>query len=43
MENYQELINKQQTFFRTGITKDTNFRIEALTKLKDLIQDRSKR
>lgn len=38
MENYQELINKQQTFFRTGITKDTNFRIEALTKLKDLIQ-----
>lgn len=38
MENYQKLINKQQSFFRTGMTKDINFRIEALTKLKELIQ-----
>ncbi|KPL59941.1 aldehyde dehydrogenase [Rossellomorea vietnamensis] len=38
MENYQELINKQQSFFCTGKTKGTSFRIEALTKLKDLVQ-----
>ncbi|PFA70697.1 aldehyde dehydrogenase family protein [Bacillus sp. AFS015802] len=38
MENYQELINKQQSFFRTGKTKDTSFRFENLTKLKELIQ-----
>lgn len=38
MENYQELINKQKLFFRSGMTKNINFRIEALTKLKNLIQ-----
>ncbi|MEI2663372.1 aldehyde dehydrogenase [Rossellomorea sp. LJF3] len=38
MENYQELINKQKSFFRSGTTKDTSFRVEALTKLKNLIQ-----
>lgn len=42
MENYQELLNKQQSFFRTGKTKDINFRIETLTKLKDLIQTHEK-
>jgi aldehyde dehydrogenase (NAD+) len=38
MENYQELLNKQRTFFRNGKTKDVQFRIKTLHTLKDLIQ-----
>jgi aldehyde dehydrogenase (NAD+) len=37
MENYQELILKQQSYFRSGKTKDVSFRIDALTKLKELM------
>lgn len=37
MENYQELTAKQQSFFRSGKTKDVQFRIQTLTKLKELI------
>lgn len=37
MENYQELTQKQKSFFRTGKTKDTQYRIDALNKLKDLM------
>ncbi|MCD7034255.1 aldehyde dehydrogenase [Metabacillus sp. GX 13764] len=37
MENYQELTLKQQSFFRSGKTKDLTFRMEMLTKLKDLV------
>lgn len=38
MENYQELAAKQQSFFRSGKTKDVTFRINALNKLKDLVK-----
>jgi aldehyde dehydrogenase (NAD+) len=38
MENYQELINKQRTFFRSGRTKNVQFRIKSLQTLKELIQ-----
>ncbi|WP_077310456.1 aldehyde dehydrogenase [Terribacillus halophilus] len=38
MENYQELLNKQRTFFRSGRTKDVQFRIKSLQALKELIQ-----
>ncbi|QXE02575.1 aldehyde dehydrogenase [Terribacillus sp. DMT04] len=38
MENYQELLNKQRIFFRSGRTKDVQFRIKSLQALKDLIQ-----
>ncbi|WP_203288512.1 aldehyde dehydrogenase [Metabacillus sp. cB07] len=37
MENYQELAAKQKSFFRSGKTKDVQFRIQTLTKLKELI------
>lgn len=37
MENYQELTAKQQSFFRSGKTKDVQFRIDALNKLKELM------
>ncbi len=38
MITYQDLINKQRSFFSTGKTKDLTFRIEMLKKLKELIQ-----
>lgn len=38
MESYQSLLTKQQAFFRTNKTKDISFRIDALTKLRTLIQ-----
>ncbi|PAF17834.1 aldehyde dehydrogenase family protein [Terribacillus saccharophilus] len=38
MENYQGLLMKQRTFFRSGQTKDVQFRIDTLNRLKDLIQ-----
>ena len=38
MENYQDLLNKQQSFFRSGKTRDIAFRIEMLTQLKNLVQ-----
>ncbi|MFP7494940.1 aldehyde dehydrogenase [Terribacillus saccharophilus] len=37
MENYQDLLNKQRNYFRGGKTKDVQFRIDTLNKLKDLI------
>ncbi|MGA9290510.1 MAG: aldehyde dehydrogenase [Anaerobacillus sp.] len=37
MENYQELTAKQHSFFRSGKTKDVSFRIDTLTKLKELM------
>lgn len=37
MENYQELIEKQKSYFRNGKTKDVSFRIDTLTKLRDLM------
>ncbi|MFP7479515.1 aldehyde dehydrogenase [Terribacillus saccharophilus] len=38
MENYQDLLMSQRTFFRSGQTKDVQFRIDTLNKLKNLIQ-----
>ncbi|AIF65922.1 aldehyde dehydrogenase (NAD+) [Terribacillus saccharophilus] len=38
MENYQDLLMKQRTFFRSGQTKEVQFRIDTLNRLKDLIQ-----
>jgi len=35
----QELVNAQRTFFQTNATKDINFRIEQLRKLKGIIRD----
>ncbi|WP_226584522.1 aldehyde dehydrogenase [Halobacillus litoralis] len=37
MENYQELTAKQKSFFRSGQTKDVQFRKDALNKLKELM------
>ncbi|MBN8435413.1 aldehyde dehydrogenase family protein [Priestia flexa] len=39
MTSYQELVKKQRSFFYSGKTKDVAFRIETLTKLKELIQN----
>ncbi|MFP7254440.1 aldehyde dehydrogenase [Terribacillus goriensis] len=38
MENYQDLLMSQRTFFKSGQTKDVQFRIDTLNKLKNLIQ-----
>ncbi|MEH7051414.1 aldehyde dehydrogenase [Bacillus pseudomycoides] len=38
MENYKDLIQRQLSFFRSGKTKDVQFRINALNKLKESIQ-----
>ncbi len=35
MENYQELVQKQKSFFRSGKTKETAFRKQALTTIKE--------
>lgn len=37
MNDYKELINRQRTFFESGITKDIRFRIQMLGKLKKSI------
>ncbi|TKD68230.1 aldehyde dehydrogenase [Pseudalkalibacillus hwajinpoensis] len=37
MENYQELTAKQKSFFLSGKTKDVQFRIDTLNKLKELM------
>lgn len=37
MENYQELTLKQKSFFRSGKSKDVAFRIDALTRLRELM------
>ncbi|WP_210610497.1 aldehyde dehydrogenase [Priestia flexa] len=39
MTSYQELVKNQRSFFYSGKTKDLAFRIETLTKLKELIQN----
>ncbi|MGK0699628.1 aldehyde dehydrogenase [Priestia flexa] len=39
MTSYQELVKNQRSFFYSGKTKDVAFRIETLTKLKELIQN----
>ncbi|WP_367049984.1 aldehyde dehydrogenase [Rossellomorea marisflavi] len=38
MENYQDLLTKQRTYFRTGETKSVAFRINTLNTLKSLVQ-----
>lgn len=39
----QELVNKQRHFFNTNQTKDLNFRIEQLKKLKKILQENEQR
>ncbi|MGL5416129.1 MAG: aldehyde dehydrogenase [Clostridium sp.] len=39
MENLKEVFLKQKEFFKTGKTKDLNFRIDNLRKLKKVIKD----
>ncbi len=38
LENYQDLLTKQRTYFRTGETKSVSFRINTLNTLKTLVQ-----
>lgn len=38
MENYHALVGKQKVFFRTGKTKDIDYRLTALQKLRALIK-----
>jgi aldehyde dehydrogenase (NAD+) len=38
LENYQDLLTKQRTYFRTGETKSVSFRINTLNTLKSLVQ-----
>lgn len=38
MENYQDLLTKQRTYFLTGETKSVSFRINTLNTLKSLVQ-----
>lgn len=38
METLKEKINKQREYFNTGKTKDINFRIEKLKKLRDVLK-----
>ncbi|MCA1042526.1 aldehyde dehydrogenase [Bacillus infantis] len=38
MENYQELLNKQRAYFRSGETKNVSFRLQTLNTLKSLVQ-----
>ncbi|MGG4547629.1 aldehyde dehydrogenase [Rossellomorea marisflavi] len=38
LENYQDLLSKQRTYFRTGETKSVAFRINTLNTLKSLVQ-----
>ncbi|GAA0067473.1 MAG: aldehyde dehydrogenase [Clostridium perfringens] len=38
METLKEKINKQREYFNTGETKDINFRIEKLKKLRDVLK-----
>lgn len=39
MENYSSLVAKQQSYFRSEITKDLAFRLEALQKLRTAIKN----
>ena len=39
----QELVNKQRQFFNSNKTKDINFRIEQLKKLKKLLKENEQR
>ncbi|MGX6443309.1 aldehyde dehydrogenase [Neobacillus sp. K501] len=38
MESFNELLTKQRTFFYTGQTKEISYRIDALTRLKEMIK-----
>ncbi len=38
-ENFASLLNKQKDFFLSGVTKNIDFRIETLRKLKSIIKD----
>jgi len=38
LENYQDLLTKQRTYFLTGETKSVSFRINTLNTLKSLVQ-----
>ena len=40
-QNYSKLLEKQRNFFKTGKTKDVEFRIQALKKLKKVIISRN--
>ncbi|PFN96116.1 aldehyde dehydrogenase family protein [Bacillus sp. AFS076308] len=42
METYSSLINKQKSFFKTEKTKNVDFRIEALQKLRNAIKKNEK-
>ena len=42
METYSSLINKQKSFFKTEKTKNLNYRIEALQKLRNAIKNNEK-
>lgn len=39
MENYNSIIAKQKAFFRTEMTKDVSYRLEALHKLRNAIKN----
>jgi aldehyde dehydrogenase (NAD+) len=43
MENYRSLIDKQNLYFRTGATKDIEYRLNALQKLRDGIKHHEKK
>ena len=38
-DSFASLLNKQKDFFLSGITKNIDFRIETLRKLKSIIKD----
>ncbi|MFK9095276.1 aldehyde dehydrogenase [Bacillus salipaludis] len=42
MKNYNSLITKQKSFFRTETTKDVLYRLDALQKLRDAIKNNEK-
>jgi len=42
METYSSLINKQKSFFKTEKTKNLNYRIESLQKLRNAIKNNEK-
>ncbi|WHY88819.1 aldehyde dehydrogenase [Neobacillus novalis] len=39
MDNYDSIIAQQKAFFRTGMTKDVSYRLEALHKLRNAIKN----
>ena len=39
MNNFQELFDKQTAYFRTGITKTYEWRLEQLDRLERMLQE----